>query len=171
MQKSTVQKSVETQIRSLGREDPLEEGMATHSSIFAWRISWPRKPGGLRSMGWQRVRHDWSDLAHTHRPGGGETVEAERQKGTGCKICRHYEVGFALSPAIEVGVWWGYQTSGGRETADILITWVGPRNYILRGKLSKSVDSWVVPCARRGANFFFFLGFCLYLFNFLFSFI
>ena len=38
MQKSIVQKSVETQIRSLGREDPLEEGMATHSSIFAWGI-------------------------------------------------------------------------------------------------------------------------------------
>ena len=40
---------------SLGREDPLEEGMATHSSILAWRIPWAEEPGGLQSMGLQRV--------------------------------------------------------------------------------------------------------------------
>ena len=48
----------ETRVRSLGREDPLEKGMATHSSILAWRISWTEEPGGLQSMGSQRVRHD-----------------------------------------------------------------------------------------------------------------
>ena len=48
----------ETQVRSLGREDPLEEDMATHSSILAWRISWTEEPGGLQSMGSQRVRHN-----------------------------------------------------------------------------------------------------------------
>ena len=42
----------------LGWEDPLEEGMATHSSILAWRIPWTEEPGGLRSMGSQRVGHD-----------------------------------------------------------------------------------------------------------------
>ena len=47
-----------TWLRSLGREDPLEEGMATHSSILAWRISWTEEPGGLPSMGSERVRHD-----------------------------------------------------------------------------------------------------------------
>ena len=47
----------ETQVRSLGWEDPLEEGTATHSSIFAWRISWTEEPGGLQSMGSQRSRH------------------------------------------------------------------------------------------------------------------
>ena len=46
------------QVRSLGLEDPLEEGMATHSSILAWRIPWTEGPGGLQSMGSQRVRHD-----------------------------------------------------------------------------------------------------------------
>ena len=46
------------QIGSLGGEDPLEEGMATHSSILAWRIPWTEKPGGLHSMGWQRIRHN-----------------------------------------------------------------------------------------------------------------
>ena len=48
----------ETWVRSLGREDPLEKRMATHSSILAWRISWTKEPGGLQSMGWLRVRHD-----------------------------------------------------------------------------------------------------------------
>ena len=48
----------ETWVQSLGREDPLEKGMATHSSILAWRISWTEEPGGLQSMLSQRVRHD-----------------------------------------------------------------------------------------------------------------
>ena len=47
-----------------GQKDPLEEGMATHSSVLAWRIPWTEEPGGLQSMGLQRVRHDWSNLAH-----------------------------------------------------------------------------------------------------------
>ena len=47
----------ETWVRSLGWKDPLEEKMATHSSILAWRIPWADEPGGLQSMGPQRVRH------------------------------------------------------------------------------------------------------------------
>ena len=45
-------------VRSLGGEDPLEKEMATHSSILAWEIPWTEKPGGLQSMGLQRVGHD-----------------------------------------------------------------------------------------------------------------
>ena len=48
----------ETGVQSLGQEDPLEEGMATHCSILAWRIPWTEGPGRLQSMGLQRVRHD-----------------------------------------------------------------------------------------------------------------
>ena len=48
----------ETEVWSLGREDPLEKEMVTHSSILAWAIPWREKPGGLRSMGSQRVAHD-----------------------------------------------------------------------------------------------------------------
>ena len=48
----------ETWVQSLGWEDPLEKGMATHSSILAWEIPWTEEPGGLQSMGSQRVRHD-----------------------------------------------------------------------------------------------------------------
>ena len=47
----------ETEVRSLGGEDPLEIGMTIHSSILAWKIPWTEKPGGLQSMGWQRLRH------------------------------------------------------------------------------------------------------------------
>ena len=47
-------------------KDPLEEGMAAHSSLLAWRIPWTEEPGSLRSIESQRVRHDWSDLAPTH---------------------------------------------------------------------------------------------------------
>ena len=48
----------ETQVQSLAREDPLEKEMATHSSNHAWKFPWMEKPGGLQSMGLQRVGHD-----------------------------------------------------------------------------------------------------------------
>ena len=48
----------ETQVRSLGWEDPLEKGMATHSSVLAWRIPWTEEHGGLQSMESQRVGHN-----------------------------------------------------------------------------------------------------------------
>ena len=48
----------ETWVQSLGQEDPLEEKMAIHSSILAWRIPWTEEPGGLQSMGSQKARHD-----------------------------------------------------------------------------------------------------------------
>ena len=48
----------EIQVRSLGQDDPLKEGMATHSSILAWRIPWTEEPGELQSMGSQRVGQD-----------------------------------------------------------------------------------------------------------------
>ena len=54
----------ETQLRSLGQKDPLEKGMATHSSILAWRILWTEEPGGLQSMESERVGHD---LATRHQ--------------------------------------------------------------------------------------------------------
>ena len=53
-----MQEAQETGVQSLGLLDPLEEEMATHSGIPAWRIPWTEEPGGLQSMGSQRVRHD-----------------------------------------------------------------------------------------------------------------
>ena len=60
----------ETQVQSLGQEDPMEKGISTYSSILAWRIPWTEEPGGLESIGWQRVRHNWA----TNRDDGGLKV-------------------------------------------------------------------------------------------------
>ena len=51
----------ESWVQSVGWEGPLEEGMAPHSSVLAWRIPWTEEPGGLQSMGLERVRHDWAN--------------------------------------------------------------------------------------------------------------
>ena len=56
----------EMQVRFLGQEDPLEEGMAAFPSILVWRIPWTEEIGRPQSVGSQRVRHNWSDLAWTH---------------------------------------------------------------------------------------------------------
>jgi len=53
-----MQETEETQVQSLGQEDPLEKGIATCSNILAWEIPWPEELGGLKSMGSQRVRHN-----------------------------------------------------------------------------------------------------------------
>ena len=55
-----MQEVQEMQVQSLSWEDPLEEGMATPSSVLAWRIPWTEEPGGQQAMGSQRVRHDWA---------------------------------------------------------------------------------------------------------------
>ena len=58
----------ETQVWFLGGEDPLEKGMATYSSILAWRIPWTEESVRLQSVGSQRVRHDWATNTLTHLP-------------------------------------------------------------------------------------------------------
>ena len=60
-----VLESQEIQVWFLGQEDPLKEGMATHSSILAWIIPWTEEAGGLQSIESQRVRHDWATVTHT----------------------------------------------------------------------------------------------------------
>ena len=52
-----MEETLEIPVQSLGQEDALEKGMATHSSILAWRVPWAEEPGGLQSTGSQRVRH------------------------------------------------------------------------------------------------------------------
>ena len=56
----------ETLVWFLGWEDPLQKGMTAHSSSLAWRIPWTEESGGLKSMGSQRVGHDWATKTHTH---------------------------------------------------------------------------------------------------------
>ena len=100
--------------RSLGREDPLEEGMATHCSILAWRIPWAEEPGGLQSTRSQTAGHDWSDLAHTHvitpqRGAGGLSLHLRRNPVDSSHF-EHYQppqkwvaVNQLLSPGLSVG--------------------------------------------------------------------
>ena len=58
---------MQTLVQSLGQKHPLEEEMATHSTILVWRIPWTEETGRLRCMGLERVRHNWSDSAHMHK--------------------------------------------------------------------------------------------------------
>ena len=58
----------EFRVRSLGQEDPLEKGMAMHSSILAWRSPWTEEPGGLQSMELQRVEQNWVTNTFTFTP-------------------------------------------------------------------------------------------------------
>ena len=72
---------LETWVWSLGREDPLEKEMATHSSTLAWRIPWREEPGGLQSMGLQRVAHNWATSLHftSYSPWGCKELDATEQ--------------------------------------------------------------------------------------------
>ena len=79
----------ETRVRSLGQKDPLEESMATHSSILAWRIPWTEEPGGLQSRGLQKVRHDCSDSMHTRTTCAGACAGGHRPPvGRGWTECQ-----------------------------------------------------------------------------------
>ena len=80
----------EMRVRSLGGEDPLEEGMATHSSILAWRIPWTEEHGGLQSIWLQRVGHDWNDSTFGEGPLPGLSMAAlYRELAWPCScVCR-----------------------------------------------------------------------------------
>jgi len=78
----------ETQVQSLGQEDPVEKGISTYSSILAWRIPWTEEPGGLESIGWQRVRHNWA----TNRDDGGLKVMVAVKSGEKrITFCAYFE--------------------------------------------------------------------------------
>ena len=62
-----VEEMQEIPVRSLGQEDPLEKEMATHSSILSWKIPWTEEPGGLQSMGLERIGHDWAEQSLPER--------------------------------------------------------------------------------------------------------
>ena len=62
-----IQDPQETQVQSLGQEDPLEEDIATHFSVLAWRIPWTEEPGGLQSIGWQGQTQLKQVSTHTHQ--------------------------------------------------------------------------------------------------------
>ena len=70
----------------MGQEDPLEEGMETHSSILAWRIPWTEEPGGLQSIVLQRVRHDQATLSHMPHTGSAERLLIPKNRASATKF-------------------------------------------------------------------------------------
>ena len=93
----------ETWVQSLGQEDPLEKGMATHSSILTWRIPWTEELDGLQSLGSKRVRHDWVTNTFVWRWIG---VKVRLQEDGSCWFCK---VSLMGDPAGHL-VPWGWQT-------------------------------------------------------------
>ena len=97
----------ETQVRSLCWEDPLEKGMATHSSILAWRILWTEEPGGLQSVRPQRVRRDWAHTGATsfHALEGSKNRANQEATSSRCdvKTCQTFpgEVSALPSPGVQ----------------------------------------------------------------------
>ena len=82
-------------VQSLGPEDPLEEEMATHSSVLAWKIPWTEEPGGVQSMGWQRVdTTQHSTHTHTHTKVRKHKVG---NKHGACVLKRHCQEQWLLS--------------------------------------------------------------------------
>ena len=88
----------ETQVRSLGWEYPLEKEMATHSSILAWKIAWTEEPGGLQSMGSQRVGHKKSlsdfTLTFTHVERETSSVSSSPKDTSLCGFVHSISLGF-----------------------------------------------------------------------------
>ena len=101
----------DTLVRSLGWEDPLEKEMATHSSILSWREPWTEEPGGLQSMGSQKVRHHWTTNTFTLRelwplidfPGGSDGKASAYSAGDPGSI-----PGLGRSPGEGNGNWLQY---------------------------------------------------------------
>ena len=129
-------------VQSLGWEDPLEEGMATHSSILAREIPWTELPGRLRSIGSQRVRHDWSDLAHMH---------AGNWDPTGHTVCQKKKMHLTFLP------WQKYlPTNAEARVKCIILRSSAPRHSSLVTDvfLSSACSPQTFPCHPQSHTFY-----------------
>ena len=113
----------EMQAQSLGGEDPLEEETATHSSILAWRIPWTEEPGGLQSMGSQRVKQDRSDGVQEHTLRG----RAGRQVRSCCP-------GFFGKPVMGTIQRKGWNSHWGRRSLGVTLPGFHPGSIFARGE-------------------------------------
>ena len=102
----------ENWLQSVGWEDPLEKGMATHSSVPAWKIPWTEDPGRLQSMGSQRVRHDWVAATHSLF-----TSWATREALIQCVVCAFLpsQSGFQPPCIWPLSLFWAEESSSNHD--------------------------------------------------------
>ena len=103
----------ETWVRSLGQEDLLEKGMATHSSTLAWKIPWMEEPGRLQSVGSQRVRHDRTTSISFHFLFTPQIPEPDvgTPHSQNLSVVQLFPVELSVSPAMPRGTWAGEDTA------------------------------------------------------------
>ena len=161
----------ETQVQSLGQEDPLEKGMASHSSIFAQRIPWTEEPGGLQSMGSQKSRtrlrdyitgetnRNWEScvtgLGHNSGTTGKKGLQVKQAHPEGSEYAGKREGYWAKDQELE-GVGEGMGCLRGRKASweyaeDVFDTWVGKSS-------SRSLNFWWSFPGRRIRRVFFAMG-------------
>ena len=134
----------ETQVWSQGRKDPLEKGTVIHSSILAWRIPWTEEPGGLQSMGSQRLRHDWVTNTHLLSTQGDDGPRASFLPNTTSQTqfsIIKYDSGHLkkkkkksfLSLIIKAETFWKKKNNGVKEAriSHNTISWLKPRINVL----------------------------------------
>ena len=143
----------ETQVQSLGQEDPLEKEMATHSSVLAWKIPWTEEPGGLQSTGSQRVQHNLA-IKPPIRICKGCNPTQKWQMGVTEKHVQDLKVSFTICLILPSAFLWD-QRKNLAKVLDIfvkilywnwkhcfleLLNWGGP-SMAIRGKLMVKTDS------------------------------
>ena len=125
----------EMQAQSLGREEPLEEEMATHSSILPWRIPWTEEPGGLQPMGSQRVRQDRSDAAQEHTLRG--------RAGRQVRSCCPGFFGKLVMGGIQMK---GWNSHWGRRSLGVILPDFHPSSIFARGEVDVCETSGAQSC-------------------------
>ena len=125
-------------VGSRGWEDPLEEGMATHSSTLAWRFPWTEEPGGIQSIELYRLRHDWSNLACMHT----------EQEILHFKGFVYLPLPFSMSLATHPNVMLQHNVSKCLEVfLDLLVNWNNCHSYTMNCAPSpQSICSSPNPC-------------------------
>ena len=141
-----MQEVQETPVQSLGWEDTLQEGMATHSSILVWRIPWTEKPGGLQSVGSHTAGHNWSDWAcvcprlSTWR--WGESVELSRWAQFNHLSPSKWRPLSMVREKEERSAAWNREATRQGLWATTLAEWDPVQTYELQKSKNKSVPSW-----------------------------
>ena len=141
-----MQQTEEMHVWSLGREDPLQENMATHSRILAWRIPWTEEPSGLQFMGSQRVGHDWSELAHRH---SNQAADVNNGKGVKARPLGLILLYYPFRGRVQVAQWWSIclPMQETQETRVQSLRWEDPLEEEMANR--SSILGWKIPWTEK----------------------